>query len=187
MIGDIAGKGIAAALLIANLQANLRSQCATAVDEPGRFLQSVNRLFFENSTEAAYATLFFAEYDDRSRRLRYANCGHLPALVVRSDGSCERLDPTATVVGIFADWECSVEECQLAEGDMLTLYTDGITESFNDAGEDFGERRLIEALRQSRELAPQAMLASIVDQVRRFSGREQHDDITLVIARCGAS
>ncbi len=187
VIGDIAGKGIAAALLMANLQANLRSQCATAVDEPGRFLQSVNRLFFDNSTESAYATLFFAEYDDRSRRLRYANCGHLPGLVIRRDGSCQRLDPTATVVGIFADWECEVGECQLIEGDLLTLYTDGITESFNEAGEDFGERRLIEALRQSRELAPQAMLASVVDQVRRFSVGEQHDDITLVIARCGAS
>jgi len=187
VIGDIAGKGIAAALLMANLQANLRSQCATAVDEPVRFLQSVNRLFFENSTEAAYATLFFAEYDDRSRRLRYANCGHLPALLLRADGSCERLLPTATVVGIFREWECEVGECQLGEGDTLTLYTDGITESFNEAGEDFGERRLVEALRQSRELAPEAMLASIVDQVRRFSGGEQHDDITLVMARCRAS
>ena len=153
----------------------------------GAIPASVNQLFCDNTADSAYATLFFAEYDDRSRRLRYANCGHLPALVVRSDGSCQRLDPTATVVGIFADWECDVGECQLTEGDMLTLYTDGITESFNDSGEDFGERRLIEALRQSRELAPQAMLASIVDQVRQFSGREQHDDITLVIARCGTS
>ncbi len=187
VIGDIAGKGIAAALLMANLQANLRSQCATAVDEPGRFLQSVNRLFYENTTEAAYATLFFAEYDDRSRRLRYVNCGHLPALLLRTGGSCERLAPTATVVGIFPEWECEVGECQLGEGDTLTLYTDGITESFNDAGEDFGERRLMEALRQSRELDPQAMLASVVDQVRRFSVGEQHDDITLVMARCRAS
>ena len=184
VIGDISGKGIAAALLMANLQANLRSQCATAIDQPGRFLQSVNRLFHENTTDASFATLFFAEYDDRSQRLRYANCGHLPALVVNADGGCQRLDPTATVLGIFSDWECEVAECQLREGDTLTLYTDGITESFNAAGEDFGERRLIEALRQSRGLAPRAMLASVVDQVRRFSAPEQHDDITLVIARC---
>ena len=187
VIGDISGKGIAAALLMANLQANLRSQCATAVDEPGRFLQSVNRIFRENTPEASYATLFFAEYDDRSRRLRYANCAHLPALLLREDGSCERLDPTATVLGVFPDWECSIGECQLAEGDTLTLYTDGITETFNDAGDDFGERRLIAALRNARELAPQATLGSIVGQVREFGGqREQQDDITLVVARCRA-
>ena len=184
VIGDISGKGIAAALLMANLQANLRSQCATALDEPARFLQSVNRLFYENSTDSSFATLFFAEYDDRSRRLRYANCGHLPALLLKSDGSCVRLEPTATVVGIFADWECGVGECQLAEGDTLTLYTDGITESFNETGEDFGERRLIEALRRARELAPPAMLASIVEQVRQFTHGEQQDDVTLVTARC---
>ena len=184
VIGDISGKGIAAALLMANLQANLRSQCATAVDEPGRFLQSVNRLFLENSIEAAFATLFFAEYDDRSRRVRYANCGHLPALLVRGDGSCERLEPTAGILGVFSDWECELGECQLGDGDALTLYTDGITEAFNHADDEFGERRLIEALKQSRELAPSQMLTGVVDRVREFSGREQQDDITLVIAKC---
>jgi len=184
VIGDISGKGIAAALLMANLQANLRSQCATAVDEPSRFLQSVNRMFCENSPEASYATLFFAEYDDRSRRLRYANCGHLPALLVRADGACERLDSTATVLGVFPDWECGMGECELAEGDTLTLYTDGITESFNDAAEEYGEWRLIDALRRSRENGPKAMLAAVIDEVRRFGGTEQRDDITLVVARC---
>ena len=184
VIGDISGKGIAAALLMANLQANLRGQCATAVDEPGRFLRSVNRLFYENTTDSSYATLFFAEYDDRSRRLRYANCAHLPALLLRTDGTCERLEPTATVLGIFPEWNCEVAECHIGEGDTLTLYTDGITESFNDAGEDFGERRLIETLTESRALAPQAMVASVVEHVRRFSGREQQDDITLVVAKC---
>jgi len=79
VVGDISGKGIAAALLMANLQANLRSQCAIALDEPQRFLQSVNRLFYENSADSSYATLFFAEYDDSARRLRYVNCGHLAA------------------------------------------------------------------------------------------------------------
>ena len=83
VVGDIAGKGIAAALLMANLQANLRSQCAIALEHPQRFLESVNQLFFENTIESAYATLFFAEYDNRARRLRYANCGHLPGLILR--------------------------------------------------------------------------------------------------------
>ena len=101
VIGDIAGKGIAAALLMANLQANLRSQCAIALDEPQRFLRSVNQLFYENTIDSAYATLFFAEYHEREQRLRYANCGHLSGLLLRSDGALERLETTATVLGLF--------------------------------------------------------------------------------------
>ena len=131
VIGDIAGKGIAAALLMANLQANLRSQCAIALDQPQRFLRSVNQLFFENTAESAYATLFFAEYDDTARRLRYANCGHLAALLLRSDSTLERLDSTCTVLGLFKEWDCSIGERQLFPGDTLALYTDGITEAFN--------------------------------------------------------
>src|SRR5207248_5979412 len=96
VIGDIAGKGIAAALLMANLQANLRSQCAIALDEPQRFLRSVNRLFYENTIDSAYATLLFAEYDDKSRRLRYVNCGHLCGLLFRGGDGLERLDSTCT-------------------------------------------------------------------------------------------
>ena len=184
VIGDIAGKGMAAALLMANLQANLRSQCAIAVDQPEHFLRSVNRLFFENTADSAYATLFFAEYDDRERRLRYANCGHLPALLLRGDGTLERLDSTGTVLGIFADWDCSIGECRLAPGDTLALYTDGITEAFNERGEEFGEQRLVEALRRHRELAPPELLQAIVGDVQSFSACEQYDDITLVVAQC---
>lgn len=184
VIGDISGKGIAAALLMANLQANLRSQCAIALDDLERLLCSVNRLFYENTSESSFATLFFAEYDDQARRLRYVNCGHLPALVLRHDGAVERLGSTATLVGIFKEWDCSIAECQLRAGDSLALYTDGITESFNDAGEEFGELRLIEALRRHRELAPPAVIASIVDEVRTFSPHEQYDDITLIVAKC---
>jgi serine phosphatase RsbU (regulator of sigma subunit) len=184
VIGDIAGKGIAAALLMANLQANLRSQCATALDEPQRFLQSVNQLFFENTVESAYATLFFAEYDDRAQRLRYANCGHLSGLVLRSDDSVDRLETTASVLGLFGEWECAIGERRLRAGDLFVLYTDGVTESFNDAGDEFGEARLIEALRRRRGLRSQAMLESIVDDVRCFSPHEQYDDITLIVAKC---
>jgi len=184
LVGDISGKGIAAALLMANLQANLRSQCAIALDQPQRFLQSVNRLFYENSTDSAYATLFFAEYDDRVRRLRYVNCGHLSALVLRQDGTLERLHSTCTVLGLFRDWECSTAECPLSCGDTFVLYTDGITESFNGAGDEFGEQRLIHSLRQHREQSSPVLVASIIDDVRRFSPHEQSDDMTLIVARC---
>jgi phosphoserine phosphatase RsbU/P len=183
VIGDISGKGIAAALLMANLQANLRSQCAIALDQPQRLLCSVNQLFCDNTPDGAFATLFFAEYDDTAGRLRYANCGHLPALLLHSDDSVERLEATATVLGIFRDWDCKIGDCHLRPGDTLALYTDGITESYNSANEEFGEQRLIEALRRHREASSQVALASIVNEVQRFSPQEQHDDITVIIAK----
>jgi serine phosphatase RsbU (regulator of sigma subunit)/catechol 2,3-dioxygenase-like lactoylglutathione lyase family enzyme len=184
IIGDVAGKGIAAALLMANLQANLRSQCATASAEPQRFLESVNQLFYENTAESGYATLFFGEYDDRKRRLRYANCGHLPGLLLRSDKSVERLDSTSTVLGMFPNWGCSILECSFSPGDTLALYTDGVTESFNERDEEFGEQRLIEGLRRHWDLPPEASVHSILSDVKRFSPQEQTDDVTLILARC---
>ena len=184
VIGDIAGKGIAGALLMANLQANLRSQCAIALDQPQIFLRSVNQLFFRNTADSAYATLFFAEYDDQAGTLRYVNCGHLPAFLLRRGGALERLDSTCTVLGLFEEWDCAIDECRLLPGDTLALYTDGVTEAFNDAGEEFGDQRLIEALQRHREQPAQAMIASIADEVRAFSPHEQHDDITLIVAKC---
>src|ERR1700723_959526 len=184
VIGDTSGKGIGAALLMANLQANLRSQSAIALDQPERFLRSVNQLFCENTTDSAYATLFFAEYDDRRMWLRYANCGHYSPLLFRSDNTLERLNSTCTVLGLFTEWDCSIVECQLYAGDTLALYTDGIIDSRNDAGEEFGEERLIEVLRRHRGLSSQDLLEATVDELRRFSPPEQYADITLIIARC---
>jgi serine phosphatase RsbU (regulator of sigma subunit) len=194
VIGDISGKGTAAALLMANLQAHLRNLCTNyssrpftpfALEQPQRLLHAVNRLFCETTADKAYATLFFSEYDDTTRRLRYANCGHLPALLLRTDDVLERLDSTSTVVGLFKDWECSVGERQLYSGDTVVLYTDGVTESFNGGGEQFGEERLITALRHNRELASPELLKSLVHEVQQFSGeRRQHDDITVIVAKC---
>ena len=183
VLGDISGKGIAAALLMANLQANLRTQYAVAMQDPVGFLLAVNDLFYENTAANAYASLFFGEYDDRTRRLRYANCGHLSPLLLRARGELERLDSTCTVLGLFKDWKCAMAECSLDPGDALALYTDGVTESFNAAGEEFGEARLIELLRRNCRHSAQRLLDSIVDEVRRFSPQEQHDDITLIVAK----
>lgn len=187
VIGDISGKGIAAALMMANLHATIRSHCAIVLDEPERLLQSVNQLFYENTTDSAYATLFFAEYTDRTRLLRYVNCGHLAALLLRGDETIERLDSTGTVLGLFNQWECATGECQLQSGDTLALYTDGVTEAFNNAGEEFGEQRLIEALRRNRDLSSTELLSAIVGEVREFSPGEQYDDITLIVARSAAT
>jgi len=184
VVGDIAGKGMAAALLMANLQAHLRSQCAIAWEQPQRFLRSVNQLFYENSAENDYATIFFAEYDDETRRLRYSNCGHPPALLLRRDDTLVRLESTSTVMGLFERWDCAIEERQLYPGDTLVLYTDGATESLNLAGEEFGEERLLEAMKQDRELNSQQLLAALMGQLRQFSPYEQADDITLIVAKC---
>ncbi len=183
VIGDVMGKGIAAALLMANLQANIRSQVAVAFDQPQRVLQSVNLLFCENSPESAFASLFFAEYHDPTGGLRYVNCGHLAALVLRRDGTVDRLATTSTVLGLFPQWECSVGESHLEPDDVLTLYTDGVTEAFDGAGVEFGEERLVEAIHRHRARPTEALLASLVDEVRAFSPHEQHDDLTLIVAR----
>jgi len=184
VLADVAGKGIAGALLMANLQAHLRSQCAIAWDEPQRLLRSVNQLFYDNTADNAYATLFFAEYDDQAQRLRYAKCGHLSALLLRGDDTLVRLDSTCTVLGLFKEWDCSIGECHLLAGDTLALYTDGITESFSEAGREFGEQRLIDALWRHRALSSRELLTAIVEEVRQFSPVEQYDDITLIVAKC---
>ena len=184
VIGDIAGKGIAAALLMANLQANLRSQCATAWEQPRQFLRSANQLFYANSAQNDYATLFFAEYDDETHRLRYSNCGHPPAFLLRRDDTVERLDSTSTMIGLFERWDCAIEERQLHPGDTLLLYTDGATECSNNAGEEFGEERLLEALKQHRDRSSQDLLAAVTGEVRQFTPCEQADDLTLIVAKC---
>src|ERR1035437_712571 len=188
VLADIAGKGVSGALLMANLQANLRSQYAVAVDDLPRLLASVNRLFYENSDDASYATLFFADYDDSSRKLRYANCGHLPALLLRAGASSqdqapqhnvERLGSTCTVMGLFEDWHCEIAEVQLAPGDMLVLYTDGVTEAANADGEEFGESHLLATLGSNFHLPVGPLLQAIVEAVQQFSrGSAREAEIT---------
>jgi serine phosphatase RsbU (regulator of sigma subunit)/catechol 2,3-dioxygenase-like lactoylglutathione lyase family enzyme len=183
VIADVSGKGIAAALLMANLQANLRSQCAISLDQPQRLLCAVNQLFSQNTPDGAFATLFLADYHVPTGRLRYINCGHPPALILRCDDSIDRLDPTATVLGIFKKWDCELGERTIHPGDTLVLYTDGITESFNESRDEYGEARLIESLLRHRAQPSQSLLQNIVADVRQFSPHEQHDDITLIIAK----
>jgi serine phosphatase RsbU (regulator of sigma subunit) len=185
VVSDIAGKGIAASLLMANLQASLRSQCAWAAHHPEQALALVNHMLFENTEPSAYATLFYGEYDVKSGQFRYANCGHLPGLLLHDD-KVEKLQAANTVVGLFEQWECTVSETGILDGDIVVLYTDGVTEAFSDAGEEFGEARLIDTLRKSRDLSARLLADAIVDQVVKFGGAQQHDDITVVVAKKNA-
>ena len=185
VLADISGKGISAALLMANLQANLRSQYALAAEDLPRLLRSVNQLFYKNTENNHYATTFFALYDDDQRSLRYVNCGHNSPILLRANGEIDYLTPTATVLGLFEDWDCAVEERQLSSGDVLTIYTDGISEAA--AGEDeeeFGEARLIEQIKQHRLQSAEAILDGIIADVLTFSRGEQADDMTMIVARC---
>lgn len=196
VLADIAGKGVPGALMMANLQANLRSQYAMAVDDMPRLLASVNHLFYQSTEDSSYATLILADYNDENRVLRYANCGHLPAILLRGGDRVKqaegpaaepetiKLPSTCTVLGMFEDWQCGIAEMQLVPGDTLVLYTDGITEASNNQGEEFGEHRLIEALTVHSYLPAAQLLDSVIAVVHQFGGVEQQDDITMIVAQC---
>jgi sigma-B regulation protein RsbU (phosphoserine phosphatase) len=185
VLADISGKGISGALLMANLQANLRSQYALAKEDLPHLLRSVNHLFYKNTENNNYATTFFAIYDDESRLLRYVNCGHNPPLLLRGNGDVERLQATATVLGLFEEWDCSVAERQMEAKDVLVIYTDGISEAaVSDDGEEFGDERLIQSVRKHRSEAADQMLDAIIAEVQAFSQGYQADDMTLIVSRC---
>jgi serine phosphatase RsbU (regulator of sigma subunit) len=104
--------------------------------------------------------------------------------VLRRAGEVERLEPTATVLGMFSPWQCRTAELRLSAGDLLAIYTDGITEAFDAEDDEFGEGRLVESLHAHRELPPRDLIDAVYDGVRRFSRQEQRDDMTLIVARC---
>jgi serine phosphatase RsbU (regulator of sigma subunit) len=180
VLADVSGKGLAAALLVASLHASLRSQSRDG--DLVSQLRTVNRLLYEATETNRYATLFLGRFDDADRRLCYVNCGHNPPLVLRRDGALERLAPTAMVVGLVADWTSETAEVALAPGDLLAIYSDGITEATDRRGEEFGEARLVQILQDNRDRDARALLDVVFEQVRAFSDGEQADDQTMVIA-----
>jgi len=183
LLGDIAGKGVSAAILMASLQATIRSHYATNSGDLRHVLRSVNRLFFDWTESHRFATLFLGEYDDATRRLSFANCGHLPPVLLRACGTVERLESTATVIGILPEWDCDVRETFLNPGDALAVFSDGMTEGRNRLGEEFGEDRLVQALAAARHLPLDALIRILVRAQRRFCGPLQGDDTTLLMAR----
>jgi serine phosphatase RsbU (regulator of sigma subunit) len=184
VLADISGKGMSGALLMANLQANLRSQYAVALDDLPRLLKSVNRLFYENTTDESYATMFFGVYDDASHKLRYANCGHISPLILGKDGSRRTLPSTTTVLGLFLKWECPVAEVQICPGDLLVICSDGVTEAPNEQGDEYGQDRLAEVMQRNRALPVDELLGAIQARVQEYGEGKQADDITVIVARC---
>ena len=182
-LGDLSGKGIAAALMMATLQASLRSHFALGPGELSALLESVNRIFTGCTASEHYATLFLGELDQASGRLAYVNCGHVSPLVLRGGLRVDRLGPTATPLGMFESWTAPAAETILRDGDLLLIVSDGVTEALGPGGDPFGDDRLLSAFLAHRESRPPAVVRAIADEVRDFTGGRLADDLTLVAAR----
>jgi sigma-B regulation protein RsbU (phosphoserine phosphatase) len=177
LLGDVSGKGIGAALLVANLQASIRSQQELA-RSPVKLLDRVNRLFFQFTRPEHYATLFFGLYEADTRTIRYVNCGHPSPVLLRADGEFEVLDSTATVLGAFTGSVFAEGTVSLAQGDRLVLFSDGLTEARIDQPD---EDWVVDSIRRlgrkhSKDLA--GVLATAAT-----SNRDQADDITVMDIR----
>ncbi|MGB9204287.1 MAG: SpoIIE family protein phosphatase, partial [Terriglobales bacterium] len=209
-VGDISGKGISAALMMATIHSAVRAysiEDVAVLREPveiavaggtglmlapearerevsaAALLTLLNHQLYESTPAAKYATLFLGIYDGATRRLTYANGGHLPPILISEDGSSRLLDCGGTVVGLFDNLSFPEETVELRPGDVLVAYTDGVTEPENDYGE-FGEERLIELVRANRHLPLERITEIVTAAVEDWIGdNEQPDDVTLVLAR----
>ena len=145
-------------------------------------LRQVNRVLWKSTAAEHYATLFVGVYDDSARRLTYVNCGHNPPMLLRTDGSVDRLESTATVIGLFETWECTACEIQMGPADLLAIFSDGVTEAMLGE-EEFGESRFLDVLRETRRLPMEQVVTTVFTAVQQFSAGNQSDDLTLVVAR----
>lgn len=184
-IGDVSGKGIGAALVMASLQASVRAQALHPHADPATLIDHVNRLVHESSPVHFYASLFYAEYEPTSRALTYVNAGQNPPVVIRCrDGQSRvfRLQPGAAPVGLFVDSAYTSVSFQLEDGDILVACTDGIIEAENGEGEPWGQQRLESLFASCQRQTPKQALQRIVNEISVFTaGEPQKDDITLVV------
>lgn len=185
-IGDVSGKGISAALLMASLRASLRGMTLDSPSDFARMMQKVNRLVYEASANNRYATFFFATYNPATRELRYVNAGHNPPLLVRA-GSAEilRLDAGGMVVGLLPTADYIEQSVKVNPGDLLIAYTDGISEAMTVEDEEWGEERMLGASAQCRQgaSAPEVLDAIFRAADDFTAGAPQHDDMTLLIMK----
>ncbi len=182
-LGDVAGKGIPAALLMSNAQAVIRAQLhVTDGDLLSRIAGSLNRLICQFTTPEQYVTGMLGYYDSSTRDLYFVNAGHLPILVVRADGSVDSFTDSDLVIGVLPDILYRTHQLSLKAGDAAVIYTDGVTECFNAKEEEFGDERLHDALRSRAGASAEAIALHILDQVAAFRGQaEQSDDVTVLV------
>ena len=181
VIADISGKGVPAAILMASLQASVRSLFPTAAD-PGQLHERLNNALCDSSSTARYATAFLADFDPGARRLTYSNAGHLPALVIRGAQTL-RCQEGGIPIGLFDGATYDTGALTLEPGDLLALFTDGVTEAPGPDDEEFGEDRLADLLRARKDGSLEAAVQAVLDALLAWGGPAAHDDVTLVLAR----
>jgi sigma-B regulation protein RsbU (phosphoserine phosphatase) len=184
-IGDVCGKGIGAALLMASLQASLRAQAMHGHSDLSTLIADVDRLVHAASPKHLYASLYYAGYDAVTRNLEYVNAGHNAPMVFRRKASqytILHLHPTGTPLGLLERSEFGSQSVELKTGDVLVMYTDGTTEAENPEGELWGQERLESLLRACCDSTPAQIVERILDGISVFTkDRSQRDDVTLVV------
>ncbi len=179
-MADVAGKGMPAALLMSNMQAAVRA-FASELAAPKDLCARVNQVICSHMSEDRFITSFYGVLDQRTWRLTYTNAGHSAPLWIHGDGSSQILAGEGAVFGVFREWQYTQSEVELKPGDWLILFTDGVTEAQNAAGEEFGEERLIEAVRGHLHLNADQMQKAILHAVGEFTSGEFQDDATLLV------
>ena len=179
-IGDVAGKGLPAALLMSNLQAAVRGLASLSLPPDG-LCSRLNALLCRNMTSDRFITFFYAQLDGPTRLFRYASAGHNPPFLLRRDGTHQRLREGGGVLGVFPNQKFDLGSAQLAPGDRVILFTDGVTEANNPEGEEFGEARLLSLLEQNRASSAGELQKTILNAASAFSGGHWHDDVTLLV------
>jgi sigma-B regulation protein RsbU (phosphoserine phosphatase) len=182
-VGDASGKGLAAALMISNVQSSLRTAALFSGDDPAAVLRAVNRQVHASSFADRYATLFYGVFDGTARTLRYVNAGHNPPVVMRRDGSIHWLEAGGAPVGMFSAWPYEEGVVQVNSGDLILAYTDGVIEAVNSFGEEWGLEGLRRAAGESHARSADDMVQAIFASLDEFTGGRQTDDATVVVLR----
>jgi sigma-B regulation protein RsbU (phosphoserine phosphatase) len=183
-VADIAGKGLSASLLMASLQALVRSHAPSLSGNLREFAREINRHLCESTDDARFATLFFGVYDDQTRTLRYLNAGHNPPILIRSGGEIQRLGVGGMVLGVFEENRYQEGRVALHPGDLLVIFSDGIVEAANRQEEQFGDTALVDLIKRNNSLPPGELLSLIAAEVDSFAGPvPPADDMTMIVAR----
>jgi phosphoserine phosphatase RsbU/P len=184
-VADVSGKGIPAALVMSVVQASLRVISSQPNISLSQLAAQMNRFLYQSTGANHYATFFYAQVEERGRRLRYVNAGHNPPVLLRSaDGATEIIELPAggTVLGLFPDIECQEADIDLQPGDLLVAFTDGVTDARNPAGEEFGDQRLKDMLRRAVGTSADEVSERLAVTMRDWIGdAEQHDDVTFLV------
>ena len=182
-LGDVSGKGLPASLLMANLQATLRGQVLPA-SRPMECLERANRLLFQSTSPEKFATLFFGVLDAGEHLLSYVNAGHEHPILLSAGGNFVQLEKGGFPLGLLEGSQYEEGCVEVSAGDVLVIYSDGISESMNADNELFGEERTVEIVRQHRHLGAADILEKVLEGARQFAGgRPQSDDMTLVVIK----